>query len=205
MHIAPENAEGIVLIIEMIFSAVKNQAVWIVVPPSPRRGVELIAVGLRVIGGRKRIASRADLDALKCCPQRVWHFLAINRRKRDLLSPQSVTVQRICRQPKGVGGLRQRDGKTLHQIAAIINSEHHEVGRVFGEGFAVLAVGDRHDEMSAFYNEHLFQGHQRRRRCNVGVGLRARFSGAQRGQRHQHQNGNKCKYAFVYLRHRLLF
>ena len=58
VHAAVENTEGVMLIIEMIVSAIKDQAVWIVYPPALGRKVIsrtqrlVIEIGIqRVIGG----------------------------------------------------------------------------------------------------------------------------------------------------------
>ena len=51
VHVAPENTERIVLVVEVIDTVCKNHAVRVIVPATAGRGMELIAVRLGVVGG----------------------------------------------------------------------------------------------------------------------------------------------------------
>ena len=122
VQVAPENAEGIVLVVEMVFPVLKNHAVGIVVPSAARGGMELIAVGLGVVGRRKRLVGRANLDAVKCRTAGFGDGFAINRCDLDLFSLQPEMLQWIRREPEGVTTLRKGDIEALNQRVAVVNA-----------------------------------------------------------------------------------
>jgi len=168
VHVAPEDAERIVLIIEVVFAIVINHAVTIVVPATSRRDVELVAIRFGIVPVQLALEVVAATNEVEGASIGTFYLLTINRPDGDLLAAQAKIFQRIRRQPVRIADARQRNLKILNQPIVIVDTKMQR---------AIFGVRHWHDQMSVIHVERGGKRNEILRRRQILLRSRRRFIG----------------------------
>ena len=137
VHVPPPDAEGIVLKVKMILSAVIDHAVGIVVPSAPVADVELIAIRLIVVRAVMGIVRCSHPNPVESAGVGFRQAFAFNGCDSNRLSGEVKVLQRIRRQPVWSVALRQSHCEILHEPITIVDAQQ----------LTFAFVRNRHDEM----------------------------------------------------------